>query len=284
MNPKAKKRSRTLFLSIAVFAVMFTGCSGSDNSNIPAEITEDLTSATSAENSADEFAFAIEAVTESDKAALEKSASTEESTEKTTNVLTETMTEETTTTQAETAAADADGTEVTFAELTAPVPPDTSGDIIQLDLDNVKESYDISYGSEIACAALVLNYLGFNVDEAELASYLPPVDDTLSYIPSSAIESAIEDYLSDIGVQEYEIVKCHIVQNYEYEYGYPSIVWLTPSASQSTQCFVLIGKSYSSDEVNLDFYDPYDNVTKNYTYDDFSILDDEDNLVIKRKE
>lgn len=174
-------------------------------------------------------------------------------------------------------------TEATLAELTAPSPIDYS-DFAQLNLDNVKQSYDTSYGSEIACATFVLNYLGFNIDEATLASYLPPTDDSLSYIPNSAIECAIEAYLLDIGVQGYEIETINLVFDSNVFDGYPSIVWEIPSDFKTQQCFVLVGHHFvDMEHAYYILFNPYDNTVKEHDKNNMSQLNPDLDIIIKRK-
>lgn len=170
--------------------------------------------------------------------------------------------------------------DVTSAEETA-----AETDLLALYKANtkVKESYDISYGSEIACTAFVLNYLGFETDEPELASYLAYDD----HITGSEIKSTIEAYFSYTGVTGYEISTGGQLLDITFSDGFPSIVRVMLSDSKSAECFVLTGdRSDMTDPEKCCyfFYDPYSNTLKEYSDDDFSVVDVVSVLPVKSEE
>lgn len=282
----AMKNKRYFLLSIAaLLVILMTGCASSADSEPSVAVTDDpVISESSNEETVSTSVTAVESKAETTaEETISESTIKESLTEETTDEISNDISIEVADTTTEDIP---EITAATSAELTAPTPSDTSGDIIQLDLNNIKQSYDTSYGSEIACATFVLNYLGFNVDEATLASYLSPADDSLSYIPSSAIESAIEDYLSDIGVQEYNVSTNYLLSDMFFLDGYPSIVWGMPLGSHSEQCFVLIGHHvYQNDlgKYSYILYNPYDGTINEYSYDDISPINSEFDITVKRK-
>lgn len=281
----AMKNKRYFLLSIAaLLVILMAGCANSADSEPSVTVAGDpVISESSNEETVSTSATAIESKAETTaEETTSESTIKEFSTEETANEIPNDTSIEVTDTTEGTVAPSA--TEATSAELTAPATLDASKDSVQLNLDNVKQSYDTSYGSEIACATFVLNYLGFNVDEATLASYLPPSDDSLSYIPSSAIRSSIENYFSDVGVQEYQIKEDYLLLDFNYFDGYPSIVWMVSSDSSSQQCFVLVGHHMVDFEhYYYLLYDPVDNTVEEYGADSVSQTEPDLDLIVRRK-
>lgn len=87
----------------------------------------------------------------------------------------------------------------------------------QLDVENIDQNPELPNGCEITAAAIVLNYLGLDVDKVLLAEeYLPvcvpyweadpqvefmgnPADELAFYCLPGAVVTAVNDYLADVG-------------------------------------------------------------------------------------
>lgn len=286
---KAKKITLNLALSLALLtAVLMAGCASSADSEPSVAVTDDtVISESSNEETESTSVTTTESMAETtSEETTSESTIKESSTEETANEIPNDTSIEVTDTTEGTVAPSA--TEATLAELTAPATLDLSVPRCQIDLTNIKQSYDISYGSEIACATLVLNYLGFNVDEATLASYMPSAYST-SPITYSEIKNAIENYFSDNAIQNYTVVEQPSIDDalFLIGYGYPSILWATkdmkPSNSivtktinngeefvllENMQCFVIIGSDSNPDIFTGIFYDPINNSIVEYSWAD----------------
>ena len=167
---------------------------------------------------------------------------------------------------------EADISEITSVEAEEEVNAETDLFALYKANTKVKESYDVSYGSEIACTAFVLNYLGFETDEPEIASYLAYDD----HITGSEIKSTIDAYFSDTGVTEYEVSTGGQLIDISFDDGFPRVVRIMLSDSQSAECFVLTGSRSDMTDPEKScyfFYDPYSNTLKEYSDNDFTVVD-----------
>lgn len=165
------------------------------------------------------------------------------------------------------------GTEVSGSQLSDLVPEDTVPEDVwpvlallqgtaetavwlpftaQLDVENIAQNPELPNGCEITSAAIVLNYLGYDVDKVTLAEeYLPtyvpyweadpnvefmgdPADELAFYCLPGAVVTAVNAYLDDVG-SEYEaldISGAPVEELYQWvANGTPVLVWATRAFS-----------------------------------------------------
>lgn len=167
---------------------------------------------------------------------------------------------------------------------------------VQLDVENILQNPELPNGCEITSAAIVLNYLGFDIDKVTLAeNYLPmhipyweadptvefmgsPADELSFYCLPGAITTAVNTYLDeqnssynalDITGAEPAELEMYLAQ------GTPVLVWATRAFTEplynytftmddgswpyaNSHCLVLTGY----DEDNYYFADPMQEITE----------------------
>lgn len=118
----------------------------------------------------------------------------------------------------------------------------------RLEVENIDQNPELPNGCEITSAAIVLNYLGFEVDKVTLAEeYLPrcvpyweadprvefmgnPEDELAFYCLPGAVVTAVNDYLEDVdaGYTAVDISGSAVEELYQWVAGgYPVMVWTT---------------------------------------------------------
>lgn len=169
-------------------------------------------------------------------------------------------------------------------------------DVVQLEVENILQNPELPNGCEITSAAIVLNYLGYDIDKVTLAEeYLPvhipyweadpevefmgsPADELSFYCLPGAVTTAVNTYLSeqnsayhalDITGTEPEELDGYLAQ------GTPVLVWATRAFTDplynytftladgswpysNSHCLVLVGY----DEDNYYFADPMQEITE----------------------
>lgn len=166
---------------------------------------------------------------------------------------------------------------------------------VQLDVENIPQNPELPNGCEITSAAIVLNYLGFDIDKVTLAEkYLPlhipyweadpevefmgsPADELSFYCLPGAITTAVNNYLSGQGsaCRAADITGAKPAELEAYlAHGTPVLVWATRAFTAplynytftladgswpyaNSHCLVLTGY----DEDNYYFADPMQEVT-----------------------
>lgn len=122
----------------------------------------------------------------------------------------------------------------------------------QLEVENIDQNPELPNGCEITSAAIVLNYLGFDVDKVTLAQeYLPryvpywdadpnvefmgnPEDELAFYCLPGAVVTAVNDYLEDVGSSytALDISGAPVEELYQWvANGTPVLVWTTRAFS-----------------------------------------------------
>lgn len=122
----------------------------------------------------------------------------------------------------------------------------------QLDVENIGQNPELPNGCEITSAAIVLNYLGFDVDKVTLAEeYLPwyvpywdadpnvefmgnPEDELAFYCLPGAVVTAVNDYLADMesDYTALDISGAPVEELYQWvANGTPVLVWTTRAFS-----------------------------------------------------
>lgn len=129
------------------------------------------------------------------------------------------------------------------AETAASLPQETI-----LEVENISQNPELPNGCEITSAAIVLRYLGFDIDKVTLAeNYLPmhipyweadpevefmgnPADALSFYCLPGAIVTAVNDYLADVG-SDYvaiDISGASVEELYQWvAKGSPVLIWTT---------------------------------------------------------
>ena len=123
----------------------------------------------------------------------------------------------------------------------------------KLEVENIDQNPELPNGCEITSAAIVLNYLGFEVDKVTLAEkYLPrcvpyweadprvefmgnPEDELAFYCLPGAVVTAVNDYLEDVdaGYTAVDISGSAVEELYQWVAGgYPVMVWTTRAFSE----------------------------------------------------
>ena len=123
----------------------------------------------------------------------------------------------------------------------------------RLEVENIDQNPELPNGCEITSAAIVLNYLGFEVDKVTLAEeYLPrcvpyweadprvefmgnPEDELAFYCLPGAVVTAVNDYLEDVdaGYTAVDISGSAVEELYQWVAGgYPVMVWTTRAFSK----------------------------------------------------
>ena len=123
----------------------------------------------------------------------------------------------------------------------------------RLEVENIDQNPELPNGCEITSAAIVLNYLGFEVDKVTLAEeYLPrcvpyweadprvefmgnPEDELAFYCLPGAVVTAVNDYLEDVdaGYTAVDISGSAVEELYQrVAGGYPVMVWTTRAFSE----------------------------------------------------
>ena len=123
----------------------------------------------------------------------------------------------------------------------------------RLEVENIDQNPELPNGCEITSAAIVLNYLGFEVDKVTLAEeYLPrcvpyweadprvefmgnPEDELAFYCLPGAVVTAVNDYLEDVdaGYTAVDISGSAVEELYQWVAGgYPVMVWTTRAFSE----------------------------------------------------
>lgn len=123
----------------------------------------------------------------------------------------------------------------------------------RLEVENIDQNPELPNGCEITSAAIVLNYLGFEVDKVTLAEeYLPrcvpywetdprvefmgnPEDELAFYCLPGAVVTAVNDYLEDVdaGYTAVDISGSAVEELYQWVAGgYPVLVWTTRAFSE----------------------------------------------------
>lgn len=123
----------------------------------------------------------------------------------------------------------------------------------RLEVENIDQNPELPNGCEITSAAIVLNYLGFEVDKVTLAEeYLPrcvpyweadprvefmgnPEDELAFYCLPGAVVTAVNDYLEDVdaGYTAVDISGAAVEELYQWVAGgYPVLVWTTRAFSE----------------------------------------------------
>lgn len=123
----------------------------------------------------------------------------------------------------------------------------------KLEVENIDQNPELPNGCEITSAAIVLNYLGFEVDKVTLAEeYLPrcvpyweadprvefmgnPEDELAFYCLPEAVVTAVNDYLEDVdaGYTAVDISGSAVEELYQWVAGgYPVMVWTTRAFSE----------------------------------------------------
>ena len=123
----------------------------------------------------------------------------------------------------------------------------------KLEVENIDQNPELPNGCEITSAAIVLNYLGFEVDKVTLAEeYLPrcvpyweadprvefmgnPEDELAFYCLPGAVVTAVNDYLEDVdaGYTAVDISGSAVEELYQWVAGgYPVMVWTTRAFSK----------------------------------------------------
>ena len=123
----------------------------------------------------------------------------------------------------------------------------------KLEVENIDQNPELPNGCEITSAAIVLNYLGFEVDKVTLAEeYLPrcvpyweadprvefmgnPEDELAFYCLPGAVVTAVNDYLEDVdaGYTAVDISGSAVEELYQWVAGgYPVLVWTTRAFSE----------------------------------------------------
>ena len=123
----------------------------------------------------------------------------------------------------------------------------------RLEVENIDQNPELPNGCEITSAAIVLNYLGFEVDKVTLAEeYLPrcvpyweadprvefmgnPEDELAFYCLPGAVVTAVNDYLEDVdaGYTAVDISGSAVEELYRWVAGgYPVMVWTTRAFSE----------------------------------------------------
>ena len=123
----------------------------------------------------------------------------------------------------------------------------------RLEVENIDQNPELPNGCEITSAAIVLNYLGFEVDKVTLAEeYLPrcvpyweadprvefmgnPEDELAFYCLPGAVVTAVNDYLEDVdaGYTAVDTSGSAVEELYQWVAGgYPVMVWTTRAFSE----------------------------------------------------
>lgn len=123
----------------------------------------------------------------------------------------------------------------------------------RLEVENIDQNPELPNGCEITSAAIVLNYLGFEVNKVTLAEeYLPrcvpyweadprvefmgnPEDELAFYCLPGAVVTAVNDYLEDVdaGYTAVDISGSAVEELYQWVAGgYPVMVWTTRAFSE----------------------------------------------------
>ena len=123
----------------------------------------------------------------------------------------------------------------------------------RLEVENIDQNPELPNGCEITSAAIVLNYLGFEVDKVTLAEeYLPrcvpyweadprvefmgnPEDELAFYCLPGAVVTAVNDYLEDVDADytAVDISGSAVEELYPWVAGgYPVMVWTTRAFSE----------------------------------------------------
>ena len=167
---------------------------------------------------------------------------------------------------------------------------------VQLEVENILQNPELPNGCEITAAAIVLNYLGFDIDKVTLAEdYLPihipyweadptvefmgsPADELSFYCLPGAVTTAVNAYLDDQGstYQAQDITGANSAELDMYlAQGTPVLVWATRAFTaplynytftlsdgswpySNSHCLVLTGY----DEDYYYFADPMQEITR----------------------